>query len=80
MRERFWNWLRDGLGTTDLLEYGARSSQFGALSREIVDLADEVEKLRIAVADLREQLHMDPMVEIKKLDDYRVPSGDPMGL
>lgn len=79
--ERFWKWLRDRLGTTDLLEFGATSKQVASQSRETLELADEVEKLRIAVADLREQLNLDPMVEPgTDLDDFRVPAGDPMGL
>lgn len=40
---------------------------------------EEIEKLRLSLADLRENLDMDPMVELRReLDDLREPQGDPM--
>ena len=80
-KERFWRWVRDRIGVTDVLEKMATSAQIGQTCREIGELADDLQMLRLAVADLREQLHLDPLVEADlNLDDFRIPSGDPTGL
>ena len=75
--ERLWAWFRDRAGISDL----ATSAQIGATAREVGELADKVEDLTMMVADLRDQLNMEPLIKsAKDLDNYRIPSGDPMGL
>ncbi len=73
---RFWDWLSCNLGVAEVKMVVVCNARLH--SDQVVELQAQVEKLALAVGDLRENLNMDPMVDRPEdLDNYR-GSGDPM--
>ena len=72
--DRFWLWLRRNLDTEQIMKTTY------AMNTRQQELAADLETVMIAVADLRKELNLDPLIKMDAVEQARTPAGDPSGL
>ena len=79
--DRFWLWMRRNLDTEQIMRtVHAVSDRQQEILFQVDRLREEMETIRAALGDLRENLDMPAMVNLDNIEERRAPSGDPTGL